>query len=447
MLHQRIRLFFIGNLLKRSEDLVEAANVKIAYTIIVCILLAMIPLQALYIVTGKPSQIWVGGATIAMFSGMLIYMRYARQVFPIVLTLIWFSIAVLTFNLLTYSNGVTTVGLHLACNLVFSFYLLKGRPAFVTAMAQLLIFMLYYAGMMLDWEIVYAYKTDMPVLQQFARFFIMSNVLILLIVFYQGAYSKVANQLKSTLSNVTEAKSAAEEMNRLKSTFLANMSHEIRTPLNGVLGINELLRDYSANDAELTEYLDIQYQSGQRLLNTIDSILSLSKLEADQSFFQLVKVNLTKVAEEVESNQRVLAKNENIELKVIRPEQPVVALVDEGMMYQVLSNLVGNAIKFTDTDGYVHIRVWHDADRGKSMVSVKDNGIGMSEEFLTKLFEPFEQESEGRAKRYEGTGLGLSISKKFIELMGGNINVESKLAEGSEFIISLSSYPAKNATT
>ena len=439
MLFKYIRHYFIGNLLKQAEDAVEVANVRIAFNIIVLILLAMIPLQVLYLIQGFASQIWIGFSTILIFGGMLFYMRVAKKVFWIVLVLIWFSIGVLCYNLFTYSTSVLTIGLHLACNLVFSFYLLPRKASIWTAFAQTAIFVLYFVGLMLGWEWITAFQVEMPLVQQFVRFLVMNGVLITMIVYYQGAYKQVAQRLKHTLTNVTEAKSAAEEMNRLKSTFLANMSHEIRTPLNGVLGINELLRDYSS-DPELAEYLDIQYQSGQRLLNTIDSILSLSKLEADQSFFQLVKVDLISVAQEVESNQRVLAKNENIELKVIRPEQPVIALVDEGMMYQVLSNLVGNALKFTDPEGYVHIAVWHDKAKDRCMVSVKDNGIGMSDEFLTKLFEPFEQESEGRSKQYEGTGLGLSISKKFIELMGGTITVKSKLGEGSEFTISLPSH-------
>jgi signal transduction histidine kinase len=229
----------------------------------------------------------------------------------------------------------------------------------------------------------------------------------------------------------------AEEMNRLKSNFLSNMSHEIRTPINGILGISQVI-ELESKDETIREYVQLQKKSGRRLLDTITSILSLSRLEAQQAQLQLRVVDMNKVVHESATSLEELARYKGLKFRISEATEEVLCLSDETMLYQVVHNIVGNAIKFTE-NGEVNIHV-SVCPKNNVSIRVTDTGIGISKEFLPKIFNPFEQESMGHSRGYEGSGLGLSISKRYIELLGGEIVVESEKKQGSKFEILLPRY-------
>lgn len=234
------------------------------------------------------------------------------------------------------------------------------------------------------------------------------------------------------------AKQQAEQLNKLKSSFLANMSHEIRTPINGILGLAEIISQQTADD-EIKHFVQLQKQSGRRLLETINSILNLSKLEAEGAQMVLNPLEVQATIEENLLSHRHIAQQKGLYLELRRTPEPMIILSDEPLFHQIMNNLIGNAIKFTENGG-ITISCEKFINRREEAfieICVIDTGIGISEEFLPLIFSPFEQESTGHKRKYEGNGLGLSITKKYIELLGGNIEVSSKKNQGSTFRVLL----------
>jgi PAS domain S-box-containing protein len=251
--------------------------------------------------------------------------------------------------------------------------------------------------------------------------------------YFDGAIRDITEQ-KEAERQLKKAKEQAEEMNRLKSNFLANMSHEIRTPINGIIGLAEVMKEEFSNNKELRIYTELLQQSGNRLLNTITSILDLSKIESKQLNIKTEKVNLHHAISQLIPHLKILANKKSIQLEYqrhISVDRKV--LIDPIILDQILNNLIGNAIKFTKT-GSVVIKT--NLKRGATefvSILVIDTGIGISPDFIHDIFSPFKQESEGTKRRFEGTGLGLSLSKKYAEMFGGNIYVESEKGKGSTF--------------
>ena len=239
---------------------------------------------------------------------------------------------------------------------------------------------------------------------------------------YLEGYIEDFTQQKEAERQLKKAKEQAEEMNRLKSNFLANMSHEIRTPINGIIGLAEVMKEEFSSNEELKIYTELLQQSGNRLLNTITSILDLSKIESKQLNIKTEKVNLHDAISQLIPHLKILANKKSIQLEYQRDisiERKV--LIDAIILDQILNNLIGNAIKFTKT-GSVTIKT-NLKRSSKEFVSILviDSGIGISPNFIHEIFSPFKQESEGTKRRFEGTGLGLSLSKKYAEMFGGNI--------------------------
>ena len=241
---------------------------------------------------------------------------------------------------------------------------------------------------------------------------------------------EAVERLKESEQSALQAKDAALLASRAKSTFLANMSHELRTPLNAVIGFAQVLERRDSLRGEDRESVRIIHRSGEHLLSLINDVLSLSKIEAGAMTLSLKPFDLAGLLESVRAIIRVRAEARGLELRFdLDPGLPRVVLGDEGKLHQVLINLLGNAVKFTD-QGTVSLRVR--AQEGRVRFEVEDTGQGIAEAEIPNLFSAFSQTESG-LRSNEGTGLGLAISRQIVRLMGGEIEVKSRAGVGSTF--------------
>ena len=245
--------------------------------------------------------------------------------------------------------------------------------------------------------------------------------------------ASIALQRKMLENELWEAKEKAEENERLKTAFLANLSHEIRTPLNIILGYVQLLDkpDLSSENRKL--YIDAIHNSSDHLIDIIDDVLSMAKLDTGQQSLQINPFNLNSLIHETYSSFEPKASRNNIHFNTCIPNQNNSCVIrsDENKVRQILANLLNNAFKFTPEGG--EISFGYSLDNGDVRFFVKDTGIGISSEHQERIFERFTQVEDSSERKYEGTGLGLPISRGLVELLGGNIQVESKPDKGTTF--------------
>jgi two-component system sensor histidine kinase/response regulator len=240
--------------------------------------------------------------------------------------------------------------------------------------------------------------------------------------------------IRLQLQEAAKLRTAAEGANRAKSEFLANMSHEIRTPMNGVIGMTELAMCSSGTEQQ--EYHSLIKSSGQALLVILNDILDYSKIEAGKITLESVHFDLEEVAGNAVKSMANAAHKKGLELTLqLDPDVPLDLLGDSNRLRQILLNLTGNAIKFTETgEVSVTVGVAEAGEDGPMLhFSVRDTGIGLSAEQQSKLFRPFQQGNSSTTRQYGGTGLGLAISSRLVELMGGEIWIDSALGAGSTF--------------
>ena len=240
-------------------------------------------------------------------------------------------------------------------------------------------------------------------------------------------------EMNAVLENATRRANSADIA---KSEFLANMSHEIRTPMNGVMGMAELLIKTELTDKQKM-FADVIVKSGSSLLMIVNDVLDFSKIESGQLKLDLAPFDLTEIVEDVAALLSPKFAEKNLELVIrIAPNIPDVLVGDNGRIRQLLINLIGNAVKFTD-NGHVFLEISGKSSDDGSVAnldfSIEDTGIGISKEDCSKVFEKFSQADGSATRGYEGTGLGLSISSSLVKLMGGKIGVDSEPGEGSTF--------------
>lgn len=242
-------------------------------------------------------------------------------------------------------------------------------------------------------------------------------------------------QLAEALQTVEEAKIVVEENLKIKSHMLSSMSHEIRTPLNGILGIAHAIKSM-VDSSEVKGYVDLISQSGKRLLATLTSVLELAELEANKKSIKVESCDLTSISREAINILTPLAESKKLALEFHADRQSLECLGDANLISQILYNIIGNAIKYT-FHGSIQVTLSEESlkDTPYASVIVEDTGIGMSSEFLEKIFTPFSQESMGISRKFEGVGLGLSLTKKYIDILGGIIQIESEKNKGSRFVV------------
>ena len=264
-------------------------------------------------------------------------------------------------------------------------------------------------------------------------------IMIVLILEALLVFEPARKRLVAQSQKLHSSKLAAEDAVRAKSAFLANMSHEIRTPMNAIMGFTDALLEEERTDAQREEDIRIIRRNGRHLITIINSILDMSKLDSGQVKVEAISMSLTEVVDDVARLMRMDAERKGLAFEThFEFPIPQVIVSDPTRIRQILINLISNAIKFTDK-GCVSLRVLCESDESSTIVqlSVEDSGMGMDAEQIDSMFKPFTQADSSITRRFGGTGLGLSITKRFVELLGGEISVESEINRGTTIRVML----------
>ena len=256
----------------------------------------------------------------------------------------------------------------------------------------------------------------------------------------EAAARKAASDTQELNAKLQVAVEKAESANRAKSTFLSNMSHDIRTPMNAIIGFTTLALSNIDDTDRVKDYLGKTLASSNHLLSLINDVLDMSRIESGKIHLEEVEVNLSDVLHDLKTivSRQIFAKQLELYMDVMDVTDEDV-YCDKTRLNQILLNLLSNAIKFTPAGGTVSVRVRQLAGKvrgcGQYEFRIKDNGIGMSQEFAQKIFEPFERERTSTVSRIQGTGLGMAITKNIVDMMGGTIEVQTAQGKGTEFTV------------
>ncbi|MBL7859223.1 MAG: hypothetical protein JNM57_16140 [Cyclobacteriaceae bacterium] len=435
----KVRDYFIGQYLQEEQDALKQASIKLVYNVVSICILSLAILFFVYLTKGYYYQLTKNVVIMALFTGALFYIRHRRSIVLVCHILVLISWSNNVANIYLFNDYNFFTALITVINIVFAFHTLGSRAGLLHSIVHFIpiathIF-LKHAGITLRQDPPQQLAYTEIVLSLFLVYFIM----VYLIYHYHQAYELARANIRRSVDEMKKAKEMAEEMNRLKSNFLANMSHEIRTPINGILGISQVI-EMETSSEEIKRYVQLQQQSGKRLLNTITSILNLSRLEAERDQLVLNIVEVNQLLRENTKPLEELARGKGLTFELRLDPDRLFCLADDNMLYQVLTNIIGNAIKFTEKGGITVTTGFDLKNFNRILILVEDTGIGISEEFLPRIFNPFEQESSGRNRSHEGSGLGLSITKRYLELLGGEIRIKSEKNKGSTFEIALPVY-------
>jgi two-component system sensor histidine kinase BarA len=266
----------------------------------------------------------------------------------------------------------------------------------------------------------------------------------LIILLFAGLILRLLNHQQRHLSELEHNRAQAESANKMKSEFLASMSHELRTPLNGILGFADLCREMST-DAKIRRYSATIHASGTHLLDVLNSILDIAKVEAGKMEIELAEEPLLPMIEQTAEIHRMTASAKGLTFAVgVAENAPAIIRCDGMLVRQILNNLMNNAIKFTETGG-IAVRVARDesVDGPFLCFSVSDTGIGISKEAMSLVFEKFCQADQSITRAHQGTGLGLALAKQLVELMGGQIGLDSVPGKGTTIYFTLPIIPLK----
>ncbi|MEI7709045.1 MAG: ATP-binding protein [Chlorobium sp.] len=244
------------------------------------------------------------------------------------------------------------------------------------------------------------------------------------------------SEQKKMFAELIAAKQKAEESDRLKSAFLANISHEIRTPMNGILGFAQLLKSPHLAGEEQAEYIDLIMQSGERMLNLINNLINISRIEAGETMLHVIETPVNELLSDLYAffKPEIEKKGLRLNCKTGLPDVESIVETDSGKLIQILTNLIQNALKFTSKG---EIDFGYNRIGGALEFYVIDTGVGIAPDMKEKIFDRFHQVDNTITRTQEGSGLGLSISKAYVELLGGTIRVESREGWGSEFYFTL----------
>lgn len=448
---RKVRDYFIGKYLSDTSDIIEQARIIFIYRLILVSLGLVIFIIPSLIINESYVQLTRTVIILLLFFSLIFVIRKYHSIKFVTHALLTISTTNLWFNtFLIFQEANTVTSLIALLNTLFSFYYLRRRWALLyTLLNTFPIFLLLVLQRFDAYEIGIEPET-VAFDEYYISMFILYTLCIVILWHFRTAFNLSSQKLQNALSEQKEftqryqimskelliAREKAEEINHLKDSFLANMSHEIRTPINGILGITQVIEEESG-DEKIKEYTALLKRSGLRLLETITNILELAKLESEKTGLQLVPIPVDELIQDGIDSIQALAKKKGIAIEYKSLQSGLKCKGDQILIQQIIYNIFGNAVKFTQI-GHIHIEVnIYPTNSQFVSVKVEDTGVGISEDFLQLLFQPFTQESSGQNRQFEGSGLGLSIAKKYLELIGGDILVKSVKGKGSIFEILL----------